>query len=74
MLTKNLSKTLYARFASSGDGFTATHITLAAKCALTIYRKCGAGEARTFINMLRVIMLDDYARTGSRAGTIKIER
>lgn len=62
MLTNPIAKSLYNRFEHSPEGFTARNLTLAAKCALMAYRKCGRIEAQAFIDGIRMIMTFDAAR------------
>lgn len=54
MLTHPLSKALYSKLASAPAGWAAQNMTLVAKSALLVYRKCGRREAQVFIDLVRV--------------------
>jgi len=68
VLTNPIAKALYNRFSSSSEGFTARNLSLAAKCALMTYRKCGRAEAQAFIDGIRMILTFDATHESLRAG------
>lgn len=59
MLTNPIALSLYNRFSQSPQGFTGNNMSLAAKCALMVYRKAGKQEARAFIDGIRLIVTFD---------------